>query len=217
MMRYLWDAMAYAMSPFWLQPFAVFLSILVVPVFLQCFGWFWGTIALVWIEVGIFDKISQPNVFHGNISGNFYISLGIAVSLFFVYLIYVHSYVSSLSSVTMIGGFVVIGIVWYLCMTTKPEYMVCNDKEAVLSALILASPAEGPADDVKKSPSSNDAGNRWTGNADDIEASKPLIARIDEHDSEPFTLCSYCLIDKCGAHHCNVSCRCRYMTNNVLM
>ena len=128
MIRYTWDAMAYALSPTWFQPVTVFLSVVIVPLFFHFFGWMWGAVWLAIIEIFVLDKISQPNVFYGNISANFYISVGVALSLFFSYLIYVHSYVSTLNSVLMMGGAVAIGLVWYLCMMTKPLTKTCNDK-----------------------------------------------------------------------------------------
>lgn len=80
------------------------------------------------------------------------------------------------------------------------------NREVVIAQLVANSPAEGPAEDAtKKSPSnSTGAGAAWGSGGGDIESAQPLITRLDEGDVEPFSLCAHCLVDKCGAHHCNV-------------
>lgn len=204
MIRYLWDAMVYAVTPAWFQPLIVFASVIIVPVLLQTLGWLWGSLAIAFIEVGVFDKLSQPNVFTGNISANFYIALGVSFSLFIVYFMYVHSYVSTFSSLCVVGGTSIMGIIWYLCVTTKPKYKSCSDKEITVFQLLACSPAEGPADDNKKSSAATED-SRWNAASDDVEAGKPLIACMDENEVEAFSLCTHCIVDKAGSHHCNVS------------
>ena len=68
---------------------------------------------------------------------------------------------------------------------------------SVLSKLIQSSPAEGPEEDFKSSTDMS-----FTDS--DIEATKPLMSGLgDENEADAFSLCTSCLVDKCGAHHCN--------------
>jgi ankyrin repeat protein len=201
LVRYLWDAMIYATVPTWFGPVSMFLSVVIVPVLLNHYGWLWGSVLLFVIETFVFDKISMPNVFYGNISSNFYIASGVATALFASYVVYVHSYVSSFSNALMMAGGAAVVYVWFLCMTTKPKTISAGSKDVVIARLIESAPADGPAEDCRGVAADTAGGDpTWS---DDVEASKPLIARIDEHEKEEFCLCSSCLADKCGAHHCN--------------
>lgn len=128
MVRYLWDAAVYHACPRWFGPAVILLSVTIVPWFLQAFGWIWGLLYLAVVEIGVLDKLSTPNVFPGYIHSNFYIACGISFCLVVSYLEFVHIFLSSSYQFAMIGGFLVVTGLWYMCINTPPRVVPAADR-----------------------------------------------------------------------------------------
>jgi branched-subunit amino acid ABC-type transport system permease component len=72
-------------------------------------------------QVLFFDKVAMPHVHPVAVAFNFYVAVGVAISLFFLYLVYIKEHVSTLSNVLLIGGAMLSIGLWYLCVKTPPR------------------------------------------------------------------------------------------------
>jgi hypothetical protein len=121
MIRFLWDAFLHNKLPSFVVPLVVISSICIVPYFVHKYGLIWGSIISLIAEIGFFDKLSMPSIFPSLVTTNFYICVGVTLSLATLYFSYVHFHVSGSSQVMMLSLFVAMLYTWYLCITTPPE------------------------------------------------------------------------------------------------
>lgn len=121
MVRYLWDMWVYQYVPANFSGACTALSIMVVPYFLHYYGLVKGGLITLLVQIVFFDKVAMPHVHPVAVAFNFYVAMGVAISLFILYLVYIKEHVSSLSNALLIGGSMGTIALWYLCVTTPPR------------------------------------------------------------------------------------------------
>jgi hypothetical protein len=121
MIRCLWDAWVHQYVSGHVSGACTVVSILVVPYFLHYYGFIKGGMITFASQVVFFDKVAMPHVHSVAGAFNFYVAVGVAISLFVLYLLYIKEHVSTVSNVLVIGGSMLSIVLWYLCVTTPPR------------------------------------------------------------------------------------------------